>query len=228
MVASISLDDLSAADAARLLGVTPRRIYALIDCGRLPAIRVGGRLFIARQDVESRVQDGAVLEGRPFSIRRAWALIMLADGRAMPHLDPPTRSRLRKILRERSLWSIRARLCRRAERLELRAHPSDLDRIDAEPGLVRTGPRSAAEAGLGLIAPDAVREVYVSATLAEHLRSRYQLVLSDRPNLILRVVPDDLDPGVDGPYAPRSAIALDLAEDPDPRSQSVAREVLGG
>lgn len=200
----------------------------MIDSGRLPAVRVGGRLLIARRDVESREQDGACLEGRPYSIRRAWALIMLADGRALRDLDPSTRSRLRRLLRERSLWSIRARLIGRAERLDLRAHPSDLDRIDAEPGLVRSGPRSAADAGLGLIAPDAVREVYVSATVAEHLRSRYQLVPSDRPNVILRVVPDDLNPALDGPYAPRSAIALDLAEDPDPRSQSVAREVLGG
>jgi excisionase family DNA binding protein len=228
MVTSISHEYLSASEAAIRLGVTPRRVYALIDSGRLPAVRVGGHLVIARRDVESREQDGAALGGRPFSVRRVWGLVLLADGRPAPGLDPPTRSRLRKLLRERTLWSIRARLVGRAERQGLRAHPSDLARLDAEPGLIRTGPRFAADAGLGLIAPDAVRESYVTGATAEHLRSTYRLAVSDRPNIILRVMPDDLHVALGGPFAPHAAIALDLAEDPDPRSQSVAREVLGG
>ena len=49
-------DWMSAADAARLLGITPRTLYRLIDSGELPAHRFGRVIRIRRGDVE-RVRE---------------------------------------------------------------------------------------------------------------------------------------------------------------------------
>jgi excisionase family DNA binding protein len=216
---------ISPAEAARRLGVTPRRIYSLVGEKRLRAERIGGRLLIDRDDVDARAAGGRAV-GRPFSPRRAWAMLLLADGQEPPGLDASTRSKLRRLLRERDLWSMRARFVGRAERLPFRAHSSDLPRIDAEPGVVRTGARHAATAGLGLVASDARVELYVDRKVADRLVKRYRLAPSARPNVLLRVVPDDIRGWLTGSVAPRPVMALDLAEDRDPRSQQVAREVL--
>lgn len=144
----------------------------------------------------------------------------------MPGIDAVTRSKLRRLLAERSLWSLRAKLAPRAERRNLRAHSSDLDRIEAEPGMIPTGPRAASAARLSLIGGDAPLQFYVDEGLAPKLARRYVMRESRHPNVVLRVVPDEPFSWLRGPVAPALAVALDLAEDADPRSQQVAREVL--
>jgi excisionase family DNA binding protein len=216
---------ISPAEAARRLGVTPRRVYALVHENRLRAERIGERLLVDRNDVDARV-GGASAVGRPYSPRRAWAMLLLVAGEDPVGLDASTRSKLRRLLRERDLWSIRARFADRAEVQRFRAHSSDLPRIEADPAGVRTGARHAAAAGLGLVAPDATLELYVDRNTAERLVKRYQLTPNPRPNVVLRVVTDEVRGWLKDPLAPRPAIALDLAEDPDPRSQQVAREAL--
>lgn len=215
---------LSATEAAERLGITPRRVSALVRDGRLRAQRIGGRLLIDGDDVDARNAVGPAV-GHPFSPRRAWGLILLAAG-VDPSVDLPTKSKLRRLLRERDLWSMRGRLVNRAEGHDLRAHSSDIARIGAEPGLVRTGGRAAADAGFGLIAPDAPLEAYVDQSTADRLIERYRLAPSPRPNVVLRVVSDEVRSWLTGPLAPRPAIALDIAEDLDPRSQEVARSAL--
>jgi excisionase family DNA binding protein len=225
MIQANSMSLISPAEAAKRLGVTPRRVYSLVRENRLHAERIGGRLLIDRDDVEARAMGSSAV-GRPFSPRRAWALLLLAAGDDPRGLDPSTKSKLRRILRDRDLWSIRARFADRAARRLLRAHSSDLPRIEAEPGVVRTGARHAAAAGIGLVASDSPLELYVDSKTVDRLVKRYRLVTSQQPNIILRVVTSEVRAWLTGPLAPAPAIALDLAEDRDPRSQQVAREVL--
>ena len=225
MIEASGIQYISPSDAARRLGITPRRVYMLVAAERLRAQRIGGRLLIDRGSVDARLATLPRM-GRPFSARRAWGLILLAGGENPPWLDQSTKSKLRRVLREHDLWSIRSKLAGRAERQGFRAHSSDLPRLEAEPRVVGTGPRHAAEAGLGLIANDAPVEIYVDRRVADELMKRYRLTASPRPNVILRVVPDTVRPWLDARIAPRLAVALDLAEDADPRSQDAAREAL--
>jgi excisionase family DNA binding protein len=225
MIQANGIHVISPAEAARRLGVTPRRVYSLVGENRLRSERIGGRLLIDRDDVDARAA-GARAVGRPLSPRRAWAMLLLADGQDPLGLDASTRSKLRRLLRERDLWSMRARFVGRAERLPFRAHSSDLPRIDAEPGVVRTGARHAAAAGLRLVASDARVELYVDRKTADRIVKRYRLAPSSRPNVLLRIVPDEVRRWLTGSVAPRPVMALDLAEDRDPRSQQVAREDL--
>jgi len=225
MVEEIDADWMSTTQAADALGLTADRVRQLVASGALGSRRLGGRYLVRRDDVEARSDAGAS-SGRPFSPRRAWALVLMADGVAPAGMDPITLSKLRAVLRDRSLWAIRSRLGSRAERRDLRAHSSDLDRLELEAGVILTGGRHAREAGLGLVAPDAVVELYVDRPTADRLAARYALRPSERPNVRLRVLPPGIAGWLDVRVAPRLAVALDLAEDRDPRAQAAAREAL--
>jgi len=221
---SRSLDLLAPADAAIQLGVSVRRVYHLIASGRLPAERIGSRLLIERAAVDAwdNVRSPG---GQPFSPQRAWGLLLLADGEPAPWLDPVSRSKLRAILRDRSLRELRSRLGRRSERNALRAHPSDLRRLADEPGVMRSGVSAAREIGVELIASE-VLDAYVSERRFDRLVRRYRLRPSRDPNVMLRRLPD-LDFGWESrTVAPAAAVAIDLAEDPDPRSQEAADQAL--
>jgi excisionase family DNA binding protein len=218
-------DWLSSAEAAEHLGLTPGRVRELIASGALRARRVGNRFLVSRDDVEARASSRPAA-GRPYSPRRAWGLIFLASGTVPAGIDPVTLSKLRRILREADLWSIRRRFASRAERRELRAHSSDLVRLEDEPGVVRTGARHAAAAGINLIASDAPVELYLDPPTAERLIARYQLRPSNRSNVVLHVVPPEVRRWLEGPVAPPPAVALDLADDRDSRSQDAARAFL--
>lgn len=225
MIEASGFQLISPSEAAIRLAVTPRRVYELVRSRSLRAERIGGRLLLDGADVDARLAAPHEA-GRPFSARRAWALILLASGQEPVGLDLPTRSKLRRHLAARDLWSMRSRLGGRAERHEFRAHSSDLARIEAEAGVIRGGVRHASDVGLGLVASDAPVELYVDRRAENWLVMRYRLVATQRPNVILRVVPDEVRKWLHGVVAARAAIALDIAENPDPRSQEVAREAL--
>jgi excisionase family DNA binding protein len=225
MVSEIDADWMSTAGAAEALDLTADRVRQLIASGALDSRRVGGRYLVRRDDVEARSRDGAP-PGRRYSPRRAWGLILLAGGDSPPDLDPVTLSKLRAVLRDRDLWSLRSRLGNRAERRDLRGHSSDLARLESEDGVVLTGARHAREAGLGLVAPDAPVEIYVDESTADRLTARYALRPSERPNVRLRVLPPGVVGWLKGRIASRLAVALDLAEERDPRARAAARGAL--
>jgi len=77
-----------------------------------------------------------------------------------------------------------------------------------------------------LVAPDAPLELYVDLATGDRLAKRYRLAPSPRPNVVLRIVPNEVRAWLQGPLAPLPAIALDLADDLDSRAQDAAREAL--
>lgn len=61
----MTIEYLTTGEAARLLGVTARRVQTLINAGRLPATKVGRDWLIARADLD------AVRERKPGRPRKA-------------------------------------------------------------------------------------------------------------------------------------------------------------
>lgn len=221
----MSLDDaLPASDAARLLGLSLQRVRALVAEGELPGQKVAGRWFVDRSAVERRLRDPK-LSGRPYSPAHAWGLIALAEGEQPKWLDSSNRSRLRRLLREHDLQDILPSLARRARRLELRAHASDLPRIEAEPDVVRSGVSAASEHRLEIVAPG-VLEAYVPARRLSQLERRYRLKPSADANVILHVVDGPWPFASDQRVAPRLAAVLDLLDDDDERSRRAAQRAL--
>lgn len=217
-------DALPASDAARLLGLSLQRVRALIAEGDLPGQKVAGRWFVDRSAVERRVRDPK-LSGRPYSPAHAWGVIALAEGENPEWLDSSNRSRLRRLLREQDLQDILPSLARRGRRLELRAHVSDLPRIEAEPDVVLSGVSAASKHRLEIVAPG-VLEAYVPARRLSQLERRYRLKPSANANLILHVVDGPWPFAEDQRVAPRLAAVLDLLDHDDERSRSAAHRAL--
>lgn len=107
----------------------------------------------------------------------------------------------------------------------MRAHPSDLARIGAERGLVRTGVSAAAEHGLDISAPG-VLELYAPAETAARLVRKYALEPSSSPNVVLHVVDGAWPFGRDQRVAPGPIAALDLFDADDERTRRAGREYL--
>ena len=192
--------------------------------GDLPGRKVAGRWLVERSAVERRLRDPR-LSGRPYSSAHAWGLIALAEGEPAPWLDASNRSRLRRLLREHELQDILPALVRRGHRLKLRAHASDLPRIEAEPDVVRSGVSAALEHRLEIMAPG-VLEAYVPAQRLSQLERRYRLKPSADANVILHVVDGPWPFAPDQRVAPRLAAVLDLLDDDDERSRQAAQRAL--
>ena len=100
-----------------------------------------------------------------------------------------------------------------------------LARLREDPALMLTGATAPSELHLGLIGGDHV-EAYVDESKIDDVIRLYHLRPSREANVKLRVVPSFMDSWPPAKVAPISAIALDLLDDPDPRSQQVGEEML--
>lgn len=214
---------LGVVEAAEELEVSPRRVRQMLVSGDLRGQRVGRNWAIGRADIQRLQRKGV---GRPWSAASAWAVLHFAAG-SDPVLSPVERSRARKRLADSGLAGLVDRLRARAERREMYAHPSALRRLANESGVVRGGISAAAEYGVDLIAGDEA-ELYVRANKVADVSDRFALEEgSDRPNVILRVVEDEVWPfGGDDRVAPWSVVAVDLLDAHDERSRRAGLELI--
>ena len=114
-----------------------------------------------------------------------------------------------------------ARSRHRAERIERRAHPSDLPRILSEPGVVRGGLSAAQDHGIELVVAGVI-EIYVDRRRVGDVMRRYELVPSGEPNVILHVA--DVASALDGRVVMPVGVAIvDLLESNEPRAVAAAR-----
>jgi excisionase family DNA binding protein len=214
---------LSVADVAVELGVSARRVRQLLASGEMDGQQVG----------RSWVIDGAAIDrlrpkraGRPWSAASAWAVLELAAG-GDPELSPVERSRARKRLAESGLAGLVRQLRSRSERREMYAHPSALDRICNEAEAVRGGVSALDAHDVDLIVSDE-GEIYVRASKVAGLVDRYALEPNGhRPNLVVRVVDDDVWPfDEDVNVAPWPVVAVDLLDANDERSRRAGLELI--
>lgn len=204
----------------------------MINAGILEAEKVGDRWFLDPSSVDRRLRFSAPV-GRSFSARNAWALLLLLNsggrysGKWLERLSPWARSRARTQLKSRDLSALVPRLRGRAIVRRLRAHPSDIARFAAEPGVVRSGVSAASDYDIDIVAPGEV-EAYVPARLFPKLVKKYRFDMGPNPNVILHVVEDK-----DWPFsrsckvAPPCVAAIDLIEADDERSRRAGRALLG-
>jgi hypothetical protein len=183
---------------------------------------------VERAAIERRRREGAH-EGRRFSPRNAWALIALASDRAVEELDPSVRSRLKRALSLEGLEKLSPRLVRRAEVASFRAHPGEVAHLLRDPRLARSGISAAGDYGFDLVsgreADGYIQKGQLRKFVADHALEPAGL----EGNVQLRLVPKESWGFLKGEQvAPIAAVALDLAEDLDPRSAKAGRKVLRG
>ncbi|MGH2768158.1 MAG: helix-turn-helix domain-containing protein [Actinomycetota bacterium] len=207
-------------EAAQLLGIGRRRVIALVQAGRLPALKVGREWLV---EVEA---DRQRLRGRPVASGNAWGLLALLTGERAEWVQAPVRARLHSYLRapgrlvdQLSASEARFKLWR------LRVLPNDLAPIEEKYHLVCSG-LSAAPSGLDVVASPRELDAYIDAALLDELRRRYQPIEDPREaNLLLRVPSHPWILSKEK-YAPPAVAAADLLHHDDPRVAHAARLLL--
>ncbi len=212
---------LSVEQAAEALGVSPRRVRALIGSKRVPAVRIGRSWALD----PSQLRSNARRAGRPIGADNAWALLAMHSGTDVPWVDVFSRSRLKRRLANR-VWLEKALQFSepRSEVHRWRVLPSDLPKL-RDYGLVRSG-LSAQIPGLDLVPRADELDGYVSAkALAQIEKSLQPAKSSDDPNVVLRV---PSQPWIlsQGQVAPAAVVAADLLGHPDSRVVRAARKLL--
>lgn len=220
------VDPISISNAAKELDLSPSRVRAMASRGQLSAAKLGDRWFVERAAVERRRRDGS-LHGRRFSPRNAWALLALASGEDVGGIDPSVRSRLRRALANEGLPKLARRLVHRAETHSFRSHPGEISHILSDPELVRSGISAVGEYGFGLVSGQEA-DGYLQKAKLKSFVSRHALVPAGlEGNVRLRIVPEEGWSLLEGKrVAPLAVVALDLAEEPDPRSAQSGRRAL--
>lgn len=214
----------SVPEAAQRLGVNRERIGALIAAGQLRARKFAGRWLIDESSVDELLARPRPV-GRPFSVRRSWGLLMLTSRRHPDWLSPADVSRLRRVLRERSLRELAPRLERRATKWLYRAHPSDLGRMPSAGAVVLAGASGAEEHGFGLVSEGEL-DVYIKAGRLADLKRRFALRDSELPNVTIRAV-SEVWPFQKGErVAPPVVIGVDLLSSPEPRFRRAGKQLL--
>lgn len=218
---------LSVGEAAQALNLDPSRVRALASSEQLPALKVGNRWVIDAAGVAAHARRPR-RAGRPISPANAWALLFFASGLNPDWVGPQARSRLRRALRLEGLapdlWH---RLRTRARSQGFAAHPGEIPYLLEDDDLVASGVSAGASFDLDLVS-GAEAEGYISSDRLDDFCERHALQAAqseERANARLRVVPAEAW-RLEGPVAPAAAVALDLVEDSDPRSQAAGEALL--
>lgn len=209
-------------EAASMIGVTDRRIRAMIADKLLTAERVGGRWIVTDTEV-ARLTAAPRRPGRPYLPAHAWGLLAIAGGRLTPWLSDPGRRRLVGTLEETSIDDVAPALRRRADPYHWYVHPGLLTDFVADPRTVVSG--LGATGRLRHEGPDLL---YVSVADIDALRSEYQPLLdAANPNATVHVV-HSAWPFLKGEQVAWPAVvAVDLLDlSLDVRAQRVARDIL--
>jgi len=220
------LDPISVPEAARTLSLSPARVRAMAARGQLPAAKIADRWLVERSAVEQRRrQKGA--RGRRFTAQNAWTILLLASGEDVAKLDPSVRSRLKRNLVLEGLAALAPRLKDRSRVSMHRAHPGEIPYVLDDGALVPSGISAAGAMEIGLLAS---REAdgYVSQAQLRRFLDEHALSPSGIDgNVRLRVIPDDAWQCLAGrALAPPAAVALDLAEELDPRSEAAGKKLV--
>jgi len=232
------MTDLSVAEAAQCLQVSPRRVRALLEDGRLQGRQVAGRWLLSSRAVERR-QQAAPPAGRPLSQASAWrvlAVLAHADD-ALRNLAAPVRSRARGRAAELRLRQP-AEIARhwlsvlggRAQVSEFYAHPSVLEELLDDPKVVRSGISAARDHGADLMVAGGA-EGYIRSRDLPQLQARYALSpdAGVHANIRLHVVDDDEASWVfSRRVAPAAVVAADLVEREAPRDRAAGVKLAAG
>jgi segregation and condensation protein B len=218
----LTSDTLSIAEAARQLGVSRPRIYALLRAGQLESTLLAGASRITTASVLLRRGRDAPT-GAPLSPSSAWAVLALAAGDAamLSHLagrlSAADRSRARARLLAEGLLGLVPRLGRRAIVRRFWGTPDTAAALASDRNIVLAGVSAAAAHGWALpdVDPWPARpdlDGYLSELSLADVVERYGLEPNDASQVVLRAVREPWPFPPQLRLAPAVVAALDLAE----------------
>lgn len=209
-------------EAAARIGVSDRRVRAMIAAGRLPAQQVLGRWAVAADALSTFTDRPA---GRPLSQRSAWQVLGYLTGTVR---RLPARLEQRVLALDRAEHPEKALVAWTASRgrvARLSGSSESMAGLEADPRIVAGGDR----AFTGLESQSPLRG-YVDAADLDDVIVEHGLIESPaEPTAVLRVV-SDIAAVPRTPAHPNLASApvgaIDLLESADPRAVGVADRLL--
>jgi excisionase family DNA binding protein len=227
------MDVLSTEEAAARLGVSSRRVRALIEQGDLEATRVGHSHLIQPESLARLGINRA--SGRSLSARTSWVALLsdlgTCDFDELAGLAGLSRSERARVLalrqRRAEDWSWLAR--RRATTKRYAIRDTYLARLLADRRVVRSGLSAIREHDVDLTEQKGTAEVYVDQKLTSDLPNDYLLRADALGGVIVHAVDTDALLGRFGVSAVMTAatVGVDLAESDDMRTRRAGYELLG-
>lgn len=213
-------DLLTVAEVATRIGVSDRRVRAMIASGRLPAQRVLGRWAVPASAVSGFTDRPA---GRPLSQRTAWQVLGYLAG-TTEEVPAGLQQRVLALdTTEHPEKSLVAWLASRGKMLPLRG--SDVARLEADHRIVAGGDRA-----FSALVRHAPLLAYVDAADLDDVIAEHELSSAPAdPTVVVRVV-DDIAAVPRTPTDPQIASAVvgavDLLDSADPRAARLADRLL--
>ncbi|MBX7136198.1 MAG: helix-turn-helix domain-containing protein [Fimbriimonadaceae bacterium] len=215
---------MSGPEVAKQLGISERRVRAMIAEGSLPAQRMMGRWVIPTNAVASFRAKSA---GRPMAEQSAWSVLRRLAGDPDP-MPPRLRHRLDGLAEDAApAQRLRSWVGNRGESIRLCAFKPALDGLQDDDRIVLSGDRVVDD-----LEPSGQLRLYANAAdiddvIADHALRR---VNGDRlPNAVIWAVSDvDAIPRkpADRHAAAEVVAAIDLLDEGDPRAVGIADRII--
>ncbi|KAF0849253.1 hypothetical protein [Nocardia caishijiensis] len=219
------MDELTAAEAGLILGVSAREVQRLVAVGQLAVTRrIGHSILIDARSVHRRRNENP-RRGRPWSQTNAWGAITILMRGEPDWISPAQRTRITRRLATASVDDLVRLTKNRAEAHRFRCHPSVLREL--EPHLLLTGASQLATpdaASFGLTTANDSIDGYVPVESVAALTEAYLLKPDPVGQVTLRTVVEERA-FTDGKL-PVAAVALDLAESLNNRERSAGLAIL--
>jgi segregation and condensation protein B len=221
---------LSPAEAARRLGVSRSRIYALVERGELDDVGAGS-VRISLASVDRRLHSTPPV-GQPLSPSSAWAVLALASGDAgfrahvAARLSDPDRSRARARLSRHGLLEFLPRLRGRGHVHRFDVGAETLAVLLGDARLVLAGPSAARALDWDLPQGNWPLEAYAPECALVDIVERYDLEPNPSGDLVLRSVPEPWPFPPQFRVVPRLVAAVDLADGPATELADLGRACL--
>jgi hypothetical protein len=205
--------------AARLLGVSERRVQQLAGSG---ALTLAARGLVDRTSLQRHLATHEGTHTRAWSSQTAWAAVALLCGVEVDWLGATQRSRLRASLLDTNAQALVSRARNRARIHRYAGHRSTGARLRAEIVVVHRAGQ------LGLAGDDGQLDGYVATDSLASLVTRHALAEDTHGHFALRAT--DFDLAAIAAIADAGQIpvlaALDSAESLDARERGVALDAL--
>lgn len=209
-------DVLTLDEAGKRLGVSRRRVQAMVSSGLLPAEKRGVQWFVAASSVRTAVHTRDPRPGRPLTARSAWAQIGDLADTAAGSADAE------------GLDTLRRRVRSRARHEPCYVHPSLRLDLAVDPRVVLGGREAAINGGAAVDPGD--YDIYLRQSDADGVFDAYGATPAvTNPNVFFHIVPDD-----DWPFQTGQRIAepwvgwLDLEDRQDRGALTLLDRLLGG
>ncbi|MDO3129650.1 helix-turn-helix domain-containing protein [Mycobacteroides abscessus subsp. bolletii] len=214
---------MSSSEVAQALGVSERRVRAMVADGQLPAQRMFGRWAVPASAVAAHKPASA---GRPLSSSSAWSVLgHLVAGQPLP---PRLNHRVGALRNDDDpLPRVRGWMARRGEPVPVWAFGPVLEELRDDDRVVVSGDRAVSD-----LESDGPLRMYAASDDVDDLLADYKLreVHGDRlPNAVIWAVPDLKDvprDEADPHHAAPVVAALDLLDEGDPRAESAALGII--